>query len=222
MSQIVTYDTPERRGPRLMRGEIDMVQEVNRDSVEFLEGASRFETYPSIRPFYIPLVFNLRHPILGRVEVRRALAEAINRDEIVERAHAWPWTSRRRSHLALALGLQRRRREIRPMIRSAARRSSRRRRASGQASAATPGRMPSRFRIQCLFWDKIRSTSGSRCCCSASWPRSAWTWSSNPRPGTSCETRAGSGEFESYLFQMTSGKSFDLDLSFLAFSGPAA
>ena len=81
--QIITYDTQRAAWAAMMRGEVDMVQEVNREAVEFLEGSSRFEMYSSIRPFYIPLVFNLRHPILRHVEVRRALNEAIDRDEIV-------------------------------------------------------------------------------------------------------------------------------------------
>ncbi len=63
-----------------------MLQEVARESVDFFEGASDIRTIASIRPYYIPLVFNLRHPVLRRVDVRRALVEAINRDEIVTQA----------------------------------------------------------------------------------------------------------------------------------------
>ena len=84
--KVLPFDTQRAAWAALMRGEVDMVQEVNRDSVEFLEGATRISVYSSLRPFYIPLVFNLRHPILKQVEVRRALSEAINRDEIVTEA----------------------------------------------------------------------------------------------------------------------------------------
>ena len=56
-----------------MRGDVDMALDINKESVEFLEGAARSRCHPSIQPFYIPLVFNLRNPILARVEVRRAM-----------------------------------------------------------------------------------------------------------------------------------------------------
>ena len=39
--------------------------------------------YPFSRPYYIPLVFNMRHPILRNVEVRRAINEAFDRDALV-------------------------------------------------------------------------------------------------------------------------------------------
>src|SRR6185436_9464630 len=80
--QVKSYPTPRASWVGLMKDEVDMALEINKDSVEFLEGASRFEIYTAIQPYYIPLVFNIRHPILARVEVRRAIADAIDRDEI--------------------------------------------------------------------------------------------------------------------------------------------
>ncbi|MEP6919003.1 MAG: ABC transporter substrate-binding protein [Acidobacteriota bacterium] len=80
------YETLRGASVALMKSEVDLVPEISRESIEFLRGTSRVELYPSIRPYYIPLVFNLRHPILGRVEVRRAIAEAIDREEIVRQA----------------------------------------------------------------------------------------------------------------------------------------
>jgi peptide/nickel transport system substrate-binding protein len=84
--QIITYDTPRGAWAALMRGEVDAAQEVSRDSVDFMEGSSRVATYPSIQPFYIPLVFNVRHGALGHVEVRRALIEALDRRAIIDGA----------------------------------------------------------------------------------------------------------------------------------------
>lgn len=203
--EIVTYETPRASWAALMRGEIDMVQEVNRDSLEFLEGASRFITYPSIRPFYIPLVFNLRHPILGRVEVRRALAEAINRDEILEQAlHGrgqvaddplWPF------HWAYNAGA--RRHTYNP--------SAARLRLDAAGLPVRPpgerGRMPSRFRIQCLFWD----SGHERIALLLQRQLAAIDVDLvlDPANGEELQNRAGSGKFELFLFQMTSGKSFD-------------
>jgi peptide/nickel transport system substrate-binding protein len=81
--RVMTYDTPRSAWAALMRGQVDVVQEVNRDSIEFMEGAARVQTYSSVQPFYIALVFNHRHPLLGNVEVRRAISQALDRDEIV-------------------------------------------------------------------------------------------------------------------------------------------
>lgn len=83
---IVPYDTHRSAWAALMRGEVDAAQEVSRDSVEFIERGSTVRTYPTIQPFYIPLVFNLRHSALQHVEVRRALNEAVDRAGILARA----------------------------------------------------------------------------------------------------------------------------------------
>jgi hypothetical protein len=44
-------------------------------------------TYPD-SAYYIPLVFNFRNPILARPEVRRAIFDAIDREEIVSQGCA--------------------------------------------------------------------------------------------------------------------------------------
>lgn len=84
--RIITYETHRSAWAALMRGEVDVVQEVGRESVEFMENSSRIQNYSSLQPFYVPLVFNLRHPILQKVEVRRALVGAIDPTQILERA----------------------------------------------------------------------------------------------------------------------------------------
>lgn len=148
--EIIPYDTQRSALSAMMRGEVDMVQEVARESVEFLEGASRIETYTSVRPYYIPLVFNLRHPILSRVEVRRALSDAIDREQIVRdamRGHGqvaqdpvWP------SHWAHSAAA--RQHTYNP---EAARL---RLDALGLPVKADPAgkQMASRFRLTCLYW----------------------------------------------------------------------
>ena len=81
--QIANYDSQRAAWAALMRGEIDAVQDVNRDSVEFLERTSGVHVFGSLRPYYWVLSFNLRHPQLRSAEVRRALSHAVNREEIV-------------------------------------------------------------------------------------------------------------------------------------------
>jgi peptide/nickel transport system substrate-binding protein len=84
--RVITYETQRSAWAALMREEVDVVQEVNRESVEFMENSSRIRTYSSLQPFYLPLVFNVAHPILRKVEIRRALVQAINPGEILARA----------------------------------------------------------------------------------------------------------------------------------------
>jgi ABC-type transport system substrate-binding protein len=80
--QIQTYDSQRAAWAALMRDEVDAVQEVNRDSAEFLEG-SNVKTFASLRPYYWALSFNLAHPDLRSADVRRALTKAVDRDQIV-------------------------------------------------------------------------------------------------------------------------------------------
>jgi peptide/nickel transport system substrate-binding protein len=81
--EVINYPTQRNAWAALMRGAIDMLYEVSRDSTEFVQGESSVRMYSFPRPYYIPLVFNVRHPILGNVEVRRAINEALDRAALV-------------------------------------------------------------------------------------------------------------------------------------------
>ena len=70
----------------MMRGEVNFLHEVSRETIEFVQAGGDFQTYPFLRPYAIALVFNLRHAILGKREVRIALNEAIDREEVVRNA----------------------------------------------------------------------------------------------------------------------------------------
>ena len=215
--QITTYDTPRTAWAAMMRGEVDMVQEVNRDSVEFLEGASRFELYTSLRPFYMPLVFNLRHPILSRLEVRRALAVAIDRDEILRevlRGHGtvaddpiWPnhWAynpaGRKYTHdpAAARAALDAAGLPVRP--------------------ASVPGAMDSRFRIGCVFWEKGSQYERTALLLQRQLAEVGVDLALERADQKTLITRAGRGEFDTYVFQLASGKAFDIAYRFWR-SGP--
>jgi peptide/nickel transport system substrate-binding protein len=60
-----------------------MLYEVSRDSAEFVQAETTVRTYSFRRPYYILLAFNMRHPVLRNVEVRRAINEALDRDSLV-------------------------------------------------------------------------------------------------------------------------------------------
>jgi len=210
--QVTTYDTARAAWAAMMRGEVDMVTQVNRESVEFLQGAARFETYSSIRPFYIPLVFNVRHQILRNVEVRRALAEAIDRDEIVRRAmrgHGqvaedplWPFNW---AYMPAA-----RRHSFDPG--AAASRLD----AAGFPirRAAQPDTMPSRFRIRCLFWTKDAQFERIALMLQRQLATIGVDLVLEPVEQDLVEARIHSGDFDTYIYQHASGKTFDYTYRF--------
>ena len=99
--EIRQYPTHRAAWTAMMRGEVNFLHEVSRDAIDFLEAGGDIQAYRTLRPYYVPLVFNVRHPLLGRTDVRLAISEAIDKTEVVEngmRGHAeiiegpvWPF-----------------------------------------------------------------------------------------------------------------------------------
>ena len=81
--EVKNYPTQRNAWTALMRGEIDMLHEVSREAAEFVKAESTVRTYSFLRPYYIPLVFNVRNPILKNPEVRKAINEAVDRATLV-------------------------------------------------------------------------------------------------------------------------------------------
>jgi len=210
--RVTTYDNPRAAWAAMMRREVDMVTEVNSDSVEFLQGATGFVTYSSLRPFYIPLVFSLRHPILKNPEVRRALAEAIDRDEIVRQAmrghgqvaddplwpYNWAYTPATRRH------------EFNPA--GAAARLD----AAGfpVRPAAQADMMPSRFRIRCLFWSKDAQYERIALMLQRQLGIVGVDLVLEPVEEQDLQRRMKSGDFETYMYRLASGKAFNTTYRF--------
>jgi peptide/nickel transport system substrate-binding protein len=67
----------------MMRHEVNFLHEVSRDAIEFAEAGGDIRAYPLLRPYYTALVFSMRHAELRRREVRVAINEAIDRNELV-------------------------------------------------------------------------------------------------------------------------------------------
>jgi peptide/nickel transport system substrate-binding protein len=80
---VTNYPTQRNAWTALMRDDIDMLYEVSRDAVEFVKAETTVKSYSFSRPYYIPLVFNVRNPILRNPEVRKAINEALDRDALV-------------------------------------------------------------------------------------------------------------------------------------------
>ena len=58
--EIKPYDTLRGAWAGMMRGDIDVLQDVGRDTVEFVEAESSVQVYRFLRPYYYPLVFNVQ------------------------------------------------------------------------------------------------------------------------------------------------------------------
>ena len=203
---LVMYDTQRAVFAAMMSGKLEMAQEVNPESVEFLEGASRFDIYPTIRPYYIALVFNQNHPILQRVEVRRALAEAIDRQEIVNQAMrghgqvaddpVWPY------HWAYSrTGLNYTHNPHAAELRLDA--------AGLPVRPASAGRMASRFQLHCLFYNKDFQFERIALLLQRQLAAIGVDLVLEPGDQAAILLASKTGNFDSYVFQLGAGKSFD-------------
>ena len=84
--ELTRYEDQRAAWAALMRGEIDAVHEVSPGAMDFVENQSTVSTFPHTRPYFIQLLFNLRHPALKKPAVRQALSHAIDRQSIVKAA----------------------------------------------------------------------------------------------------------------------------------------
>lgn len=203
---LVMYDTQRAVFAAMMSGKLDMAQEVNPESVEFLEGASRFDIFPTIRPYYIALVFNQNQPILQRVEVRRALAEAIDRQEIVNQAMrghgqvaddpVWPyhWAY---SRTGLNYSHNRHAAELRLDA------------AGFPVRPASAGRMASRFQLRCIFFNRDFQFERIALLLQRQLAAIGVDLVLESGDEGTIVRAANTGNFDTYVFQLAAGKSFD-------------
>jgi peptide/nickel transport system substrate-binding protein len=81
-----TYPSQRAAWAAMMRGQADLLPEVSRDTVEFIEQESAVKTYTSTWYFYIAFVFNLQRPELRNPAVRQAISEAVDRSALIKNA----------------------------------------------------------------------------------------------------------------------------------------
>lgn len=150
---ITNYPTLRNAWAALMRDEADMLYEVGRDAEEFVQAESRVKTYSFPRPYYNVLVFNQRHPVLKRTEVRRALNEAVDRTALIRDGmngrgrpadgpllpEHWAYSTASRPF------------DFNPTAARALLEEARLR-----VQPSTAGKMPSRFAFNCLVWNDPR------------------------------------------------------------------
>jgi ABC-type transport system substrate-binding protein len=82
--EVQGYDEQRTAWAALMRGEIDAVHEITPGSMDFAKADTSIGTFPFVRPYFMLLGFNVRHPILGKKPVRQALNQAVNREELIK------------------------------------------------------------------------------------------------------------------------------------------
>jgi peptide/nickel transport system substrate-binding protein len=201
---VVPFDSQRSAWAALLRGDIDVVQEIERDAVEFIEGSTQVNTYTSLRPYYIAFVFNLRHPALKDVEVRRALSEAVDRDEIIRdalRGYAEPaldpiWPA----YWAYSTATKRY-----PHDPAMAR--TRLERAGFTERPGTDGRRASRIRITCLFSSSEPQFERIALMLQRQFARVGVDLVLTGLPLNQAGMAAGRGEFETLLLPMLSGTS---------------
>ena len=83
---IAVYDSQRSAWAALMKGDVDVVQEVSRESVDSMKGSSRVRPFSTMQPFYVPIFLNQAHPALRHREVRLAMLEALDRQAIIDEA----------------------------------------------------------------------------------------------------------------------------------------
>lgn len=84
--ELKRYDDQRAAWAALMRGEIDAVHETSPSAMEFVEKQSTVRTFPHTRPYFIQVLFNLKHPILRHAAVRQAMSHAVGRPDIIRGA----------------------------------------------------------------------------------------------------------------------------------------
>ena len=85
--ELTRYEEQRSAWAALMRGNIDAVHEVSPSALDFVEAQTTVKTFPFTRPYYIQLLFNLRHPVLRMPAVRQALSQAVDRQKLVHGPH---------------------------------------------------------------------------------------------------------------------------------------
>jgi ABC-type transport system substrate-binding protein len=141
--EIKNHKQPRAALTAMMRGEADAVHEVQPD---YPPGEGQ-RAYPFVRPFFIQLAFNTRHPALKNRVVRQALSYAVDRKAIIDEGlnkagvvadgpiwpYHWAYSTAQKTYAhnieAATLRLESAGLKVKP---------------------GKPGRMPSRLHIRCL------------------------------------------------------------------------
>jgi len=81
--EIETYPDLRNAWTALMRNQIDLLYELNREARQFVEAESSVQVSTLLRPYVIVLGFNPSRPQLKSARIRQALGMAIDRERLV-------------------------------------------------------------------------------------------------------------------------------------------
>jgi peptide/nickel transport system substrate-binding protein len=191
----------------MLRGEVDYLHDVSRDAADFVEAQSNVGTYSYLAPYYLPIVFNLRHPVLRQVEVRRAINEAIDRQQIVKVAmrgravpadgplwpHFWAMSAasptytfnREAANIRLdAAGFP-----VRPPVDAA--------------------KMAQRFHFTCLYWNEGPQYERIALVVQRQLFEVGIDVEMKPVPMTDLLAKMGTGDYDAVMMQLSSGRALD-------------
>lgn len=191
----------------LMRGQIDAVHEIAPTAIDFVqaEGQTNVRTFPTLRPYYVQVLFNVKHPILKSRAVRQALSYGIDRQAIIDLAlnrqgtvaegPIWPF------HWAYSTA----RKNYTHNTDSATLRLD----SAGlkMAGPKVPGGMPSRFRIRCLTLANDARYEKIALILQKQLYEIGVDLEIVTLPGKDLIQRLSSGQFEMLLMERTSGRS---------------
>jgi ABC-type transport system substrate-binding protein len=197
----------EQRGSwaALMRGQIDAVHEITPSAVPFVEaeGQTRVHTFPFTRPYYVQLVFNVRHPILKSAAVRQALSYGIDRQAVIDSGlngqgtvadgpiwpYYWAYSTAQKTYThnpeAATLRLD----------------------SAGLRIKTSPGHMPSRLRITCLTLAKDQRYEKIALVLQKQLYEIGVDMEIVTLPTQELVRRLESGDFDTVLIERTSGRS---------------
>lgn len=83
---VTPYPTVRAAWAELLRGNIDMLNEVNMDALDSLQGSSSIAVFSYVRHYQYMIMFGSRPGPLQSPEIRRDLSAAIDRDALVRNA----------------------------------------------------------------------------------------------------------------------------------------
>lgn len=185
----------------LMRNEIDAVHEI---APNLVENGDAFRAYPFLRPYYLQLVFNVRHPLLKNPAVRQALSYGVDRQAIIDSAmskqgtvaegpiwpYFWAYSTAQKIYThnseAATLRLDTAGLKMRP---------------------STKGRMPSRLHLRCLIVEKNQLFEKLALLLQKQLYEIGVDLEVQALPVGELMKRLQSGDYETLLIQRTSGRS---------------
>lgn len=199
--EIRPYKDARNAWSALLRGEIDFLYDLTPEAMDFIQGSSATQVKSFLSPFVYSLGFNQRHATLRNRDVRVALNEAINRDEIVKvpfGGRGVPATSPLfPKHWAYDLHL--------PAFHYAPADAGRRLDAAGLSVKHGDARhMPSRFRFTCLLPEGDPRFERIGLMLQRQLLEVGIDMQLEPLPTQTLVKRVASGDFDAFLYVMSS------------------